>query len=335
MDYIAAEGELTFQEGQSSTVIPITIKACGRYERSEMFRIYLKDATNGAKFDENTDGGIANNICTVYIDPAVEVKDSVDKTIKLLKVNWDKAKIGTSNWHEQFASALWCNGSREEAQEASAADLCLHYVSLPWKLIFACIPPTDFAGGWVCFVVALIFIGGVTAIIGDVANLVGCTLGIPAPVTAITFVALGTSLPDTFASKTAATQDPYADASVGNVTGSNSVNVFLGLGLPWAIGAVYWEEMGPTDAWRQKYPSVAEKNPQGGFVVEAGSLGFSVTVFCCCAVACLALLVFRRNAFGGELGGKGPAKLVTSLFCGCLWLVYIGLASWKFIEDEK
>ena len=33
---------------------------------------------------------------------------------------------------------------------------------------------------------------------------------------------------DTFASKTAAIQDETADASVGNVTGSNAVNVFLG-----------------------------------------------------------------------------------------------------------
>ena len=31
----------------------------------------------------------------------------------------------------------------------------------------------------------------------------------------------------------AARQDRYADASIGNVTGSNSVNVFLGIGLPW------------------------------------------------------------------------------------------------------
>ena len=33
---------------------------------------------------------------------------------------------------------------------------------------------------------------------------------------------------DTFASKTAAIEDETADASVGNVTGSNAVNVFLG-----------------------------------------------------------------------------------------------------------
>merc|ERR1719230_979114 len=72
------------------------------------------------------------------------------------------------------------------------------------------------------------------------AALFGCCAGLLDPITAITFVALGTSLPDTFASKTAAVQDPYADASIGNVTGSNSVNVFLGLGLPWLIGGVYW-----------------------------------------------------------------------------------------------
>ena len=56
---------------------------------------------------------------------------------------------------------------------------------------------------------------------------------------AITFIALGTSVPDTFASKLAAQNDPYADASVGNITGSNSVNVFLGLGLPWTMATIY------------------------------------------------------------------------------------------------
>ena len=38
---------------------------------------------------------------------------------------------------------------------------------------------------------------------------------------------------------TAAREGKYADAAVGNVTGSNSVNVFLGLGLPWVIAVIY------------------------------------------------------------------------------------------------
>lgn len=58
-------------------------------------------------------------------------------------------------------------------------------------------------------------------------------------VSAITLVALGTSLPDTFASRTAAVKEQFADNSIGNITGSNSVNVFLGLGLPWMIAAIY------------------------------------------------------------------------------------------------
>merc|ERR1711953_903851 len=87
---------------------------------------------------------------------------------------------------------------------------------------------------------ALAMIGFVTVLIGDMAELLGCVLGIKPADTAITLVALGTSLPDTFASRTAAQMDPFADNSIGNVTGSNSVNVFLGLGLAWSIGALYW-----------------------------------------------------------------------------------------------
>lgn len=49
---------------------------------------------------------------------------------------------------------------------------------------------------------------------------------------------------DTFASKVAAIQDDTADASVGNVTGSNAVNVFLGIGIAWSMAAVYWSAKG-------------------------------------------------------------------------------------------
>jgi solute carrier family 8 (sodium/calcium exchanger) len=82
-----------------------------------------------------------------------------------------------------------------------------HAISVPWKLFFAIIPPTDFASGWWCFAVSLCLIGFVTAIIADLASLLGCVMGIEDSITAITFVALGTSLPDTFASKAAAVGD--------------------------------------------------------------------------------------------------------------------------------
>merc|ERR1712182_166976 len=103
-------------------------------------------------------------------------------------------------------------------------------------------------------------------------------MDVPDAITTITFVALGTSLPDTFASKAAAVNDEYADASIGNVTGSNSVNVFLGLGLPWFIGAIYWGSA-PADIvadWTERYKDassgVTDKYPNGAFTVIAGDL---------------------------------------------------------------
>ena len=101
------------------------------------------------------------------------------------------------------------------------------------------VPPVSIWGGWLTFFVSLAVIGILTAFIGDLASIFGCLVGLDDTVTAITFVALGTSLPDLFASRAAAINEKYADNAIGNITGSNSVNVFLGLGIPWMLASVY------------------------------------------------------------------------------------------------
>ena len=88
--------------------------------------------------------------------------------------------------------------------DISGQEVFLHLACIGWKLFFSVIPPPHYGGGWPCFFIALALIGMVTYIVGEFANLFGCVLGIPPSITAITFVALGTSLPDTFASKVAA-----------------------------------------------------------------------------------------------------------------------------------
>ncbi|VDK29761.1 unnamed protein product [Gongylonema pulchrum] len=158
--------------------------------------------------------------------------------------------LGTTSWREQFVDALTVHAGDEESTDAedgeerdskletsetelpkpTCCDYFMHFLSVPWKLLFAAIPPTDYWGGWACFVVSIVSIGVLTAVIGDLASHFGCWIGLKDAVTAISFVALGTSVPDTFASKVAAIQDKYADSSIGNVTGSNGVNVFLGIG---------------------------------------------------------------------------------------------------------
>lgn len=108
------------------------------------------------------------------------------------------------SWAAQFKTACMLHPQKNEdgeIEDISCADAIFHFLSIGWKVLFACIPPPHYGGGWCAFVVALIFIGFITAIVGEVATLFGCVLGIKPAVTAITFVALGTSLPDTFASK--------------------------------------------------------------------------------------------------------------------------------------
>lgn len=71
----------------------------------------------------------------------------------------------------------------------------MHILSLFWKILFAFIPPTEYWNGWACFIVSISVIGFLTAIIGDLASHFGCTVGLRDTVTAVVFVALGTSLP--------------------------------------------------------------------------------------------------------------------------------------------
>ena len=165
---------------------------------------------------------------------------------KLAKLKLEGYKLGTATWAEQFHEALFQVGDDEdedgeESGPPGTGDLVMHVITVPWKLFFALVPPTDYWGGKVCFIVALAFIGIVTCLIGDLAGILGCLIGLPDSLTAVTLVALGTSLPDTFASKAAVLSDDNADASIGNVTGSNGVNVFLGIGIPWALAAFYWQ----------------------------------------------------------------------------------------------
>jgi solute carrier family 8 (sodium/calcium exchanger) len=120
--------------------------------------------------------------------------------------------------------------------------------------------------------------------------------------------------------------DKTADNSVGKVTGSNSVNVFLGLGLPWVIAAAYWEYHGPTEKWKARVgPEMVALYPGGGFIVKAGDLSFTIGVFFVCCIICVGLLVYRRRAYGAELGG--PKSKPTAVFLILLWVGYVGASS--------
>lgn len=326
-DYELLDKDVVFDNDETEKFLRVRVVDDEEYEKNETFFIWLDEPYLVKKPTGSSSGSVVeeddpvlaelgkprrgeNIKITIHIIESTEFKSVVDKLLK--KANLSLV-VGTSSWREQFIEAITVNAEGDDEDEESeeeklpsCMDYIMHFVCLFWKVLFAFVPPTDYWGGWACFTVSIILIGVLTAFIGDFASHFGCTIGLKDAVTAVSFVALGTSVPDTFASKVAAINDKYADSSIGNVTGSNAVNVFLGIGIAWSIAAIYHAVNGSV------------------FRVPPGTLAFSVTVFCVFAVLTIILLVSRRHRIvGGELGGPPKYKYITSFILVSFWIFYL------------
>ncbi|KAM6434817.1 sodium/calcium exchanger 1-like [Liasis olivaceus] len=332
-DYEEVAGKVEFQNDETVRYIEIKIIDDEEYEKNKNFQLELGPPvildigprhgdSNENQLPEGEEEKVAkmgypslgdNPKLEVIIEESYEFKSTVDKLIK--KTNLALV-VGSSSWREQFVSAVTVSAGDDEDDDSgedrlpSCFDYIMHFLTVFWKVLFAFVPPTEYWCGWACFLVSICLIGVLTALTGDLASHFGCTIGLKDSVTAVVFVALGTSVPDTFASKVAAIQDQHADASIGNVTGSNAVNVFLGIGVAWTIAASYWASQGQP------------------FRVQPGTLAFSVTLFTIFAFVSIAVLLYRRRPpVGGELGGPRTPKILATLLFISLWLIYILLAA--------
>merc|ERR1739848_17569 len=350
--YEAQEGELIFNNEETSKTISLEITDEESYEKNLIMYVNIGeprqiaegvegegidysilDAKNPEDLTEEEKVALLGRPChgdnsriMIRIRESKEFKSSVDK---MMQKSSNAMMVGSSSWLDQFTDAFTVQAEDDDEEEGeegeegeekmpSCGDYIMHFLTLPWKVLFALIPPTAIYNGYPTFVISIAAIGLCTAVIGDVAGHLGCFIFLKDSVNAIAFVALGTSVPDTFASKTAAIEDETADASVGNVTGSNAVNVFLGIGIAWSMAAIYHAAYDRT------------------FDVDPASLGFSVTIFCIEAVLAIGILMLRRNpAIGGELGGPKTARPIFAGLFVLFWCFYVfmpALEAYKVIK---
>ncbi|XP_068128615.1 sodium/potassium/calcium exchanger 5 [Hyperolius riggenbachi] len=95
------------------------------------------------------------------------------------------------------------------------------------------------------FIMAAVWISGVTYILVWMVTIVGETLGIPDTVMGLTLLAAGTSIPDTVASVLVA-REGKGDMAMSNIVGSNVFDM-LCLGVPWFIKTVFIDRSSPVE----------------------------------------------------------------------------------------
>uniref|UniRef100_A0A1I8FF77 Na_Ca_ex domain-containing protein n=1 Tax=Macrostomum lignano TaxID=282301 RepID=A0A1I8FF77_9PLAT len=193
-DYVACNEQVTFKHGEMQKTVEIRINEASA--ASKQFTAILKNPSFGAKL-----GAVSGAVC--FIGPDESKHDEA----QLAKEAQDDEEEELT-YKGQFIQAMSIDAAGEDEDgnpnEISCLDLLLHFCTFFFKVLIALVPPTQYLKAYPAFVISLIVIGTMTAFVEQA-------------VTGITIVAIGTSLPDTFASRTAALQDEYADNSVGNV----------------------------------------------------------------------------------------------------------------------
>lgn len=184
-------------------------------------------------------------------------------------------------------------------------------VSVPWKLLFATIPPRDYMGGWAAFIFAFASIGLVSFLIMEITMTMGCLFNLRSGIQALILVAVGLSIPDLSLSRSAAKRAPHADASVSLASSASAASIFVGLGLPWTIATVYH--------W-MKYD---EAFYVGKF--ETADMAFSLAILGACTLISLTILAIRRKMAGGEIGG--PSRYFSGTILILLWVVFIATSN--------
>jgi len=168
-DFEGGEGEIEFKHGETQRDILIPIIDDMEAEKDESFEVELYEINNGGKL-----GKIARTAVTITNDD--DFNSMMSKILLMSNANMDSMRVHNDTWAQQFKDAMIVNGG--DVENASMGDYIMHLLNFPFKIIFSIIPPAGMAGGWPCFFVSLTMIGLLVIVVGDLADIFGCLVGL-------------------------------------------------------------------------------------------------------------------------------------------------------------
>lgn len=71
-------------------------------------------------------------------------------------------------WCQKFKAAVKLGPTIDEddnVDDVTCGEAFMHLLTVPWKVLFAFIPPAHYGGGWPAFFFALAFIGGIVWVV--------------------------------------------------------------------------------------------------------------------------------------------------------------------------
>ncbi|XP_024369000.1 magnesium/proton exchanger 1 isoform X3 [Physcomitrium patens] len=314
------DGEIHDQSASFSNLEVFSEQSTSDLERVDLQYLPMKEIRNGVTFDDHRISPferqqvIGANDISEQLTCGSKNSESNQELVKLRSTNEiDEHTSGRTNacslWKMQFLDAIFIEKHVDESgkdHSPIAVDCVGHLIILPWRFLFAFLPPPMLLNGWPAFMCALAFITVISCFLIKLANSFGCVTGVSDYVLALTILAVGTSWPDLIASKIAAKHLPTADSAIANINASNCINVYVGTGIPWLLQSFY-----------NKLQLDEE------FRVPSVGIGFSLMLFLVTFVLCQIVVVGRRFIFEGELGGPRKWAWASSFYFIFLWLIFV------------
>lgn len=153
---------------------------------------------------------------------------------------------------EESEAAEGLSLSPPSGEDATAWGWTWYIITLPVVfLLYWTVPDVRRPGYqrycYVTFVMALVWMGGLSYLDVTWIQIIGATLGIPSVLMGLIFLALGTSVPDMLSAIIVAKQGK-ADQAVSSSVGSNVFDVCVGLAVPWLLYNIVYQRPVVVDA---------------------------------------------------------------------------------------